>query len=288
MAYVQQDRTTNLQQIGFDASRGIAVGQPVAVTRGSTGATWPDLSPDGEWLAVLTGGQQEDLAVVRVDGSNMRRLTEDRFSERGARWSPDGKRIAFFSNRSGANQIWTINPDGSDLQQLTFDPQRPAFNPVWSPDGSRLAYNDNKTNSFILQIGSTREQLAQPLSSSGDLNVFFLATSWSPDGKLIAGHLNRVQGFFAGISLYSFESQTFERLTEFGGWPLWLRDGRRLLFHDGGKLYLVDRHSRKVHEVLAVATPHELFEVVTLSRDNQRMYFGQTTIEADVWLATLR
>ena len=57
------------------------------------------------------------------------------------RWSPDGKQLAFFSNRSGKSEIWTIHQDGSGLRQITFTPGKAgAILPVWSPDGTHLAY----------------------------------------------------------------------------------------------------------------------------------------------------
>ena len=57
-------------------------------------------------------------------------------------WSPDGKAIAFTSNRGGSKDIWVINTDGSGLLQLTGD-QGAEENPAWSPDGTRIAYDSD-------------------------------------------------------------------------------------------------------------------------------------------------
>jgi len=75
-------------------------------------------------------------------------------------------------------------------------------------------------------------------------------------------------------------------LTKSGGWPVWLQDGRRLLFYHQDKIHLVDVRSKKVHEVLSV-TPHQVFEVTSLSGDNRTIYFSIHATESDVWLARL-
>jgi Tol biopolymer transport system component len=91
MAYVQVSTRANIQQIGFDPGRERVVGQPAWVTQGSRLATNPDLSPDGQWLVFDSiGGTQEDLFIIRRDGSELRQLTNDVHKDRAPHWSPDG------------------------------------------------------------------------------------------------------------------------------------------------------------------------------------------------------
>jgi hypothetical protein len=90
----------------------------------------------------------------------------------------------------------------------------------------------------------------------------------------------------AGIVVYSFDSQQFERLTDFGSFPVWLSDNRRLLFQDQGRLYLIDSQSKKFHEVLSVA-PNEFGNGVTFPKDDRLIYFSLLTTEADIWMMTL-
>ncbi|MGF7473866.1 hypothetical protein WFJ45_24395, partial [Salmonella enterica subsp. enterica serovar Minnesota] len=73
----------------------------------------PRISPDGQWIV---GGREspEDIVLVRSDGSDFRLVTDDPHRDRVPRWSPDGSRIAFYSNRSGKYEIWTVKPDGSE------------------------------------------------------------------------------------------------------------------------------------------------------------------------------
>jgi Tol biopolymer transport system component len=119
-------------------------------------------------------------------------------------------------------------------------------------------------------------------------------SSWSPDGRKLAGFhgaanqlpLPLMSGRHPGIFVYSFESQQYEKLTDFGIFPVWLSDSRRLLFTRERKLHLIDSQSKKVREVLSVA-PNEFRNGVTISRDDRQIYFSLFTTEADIWLMSL-
>ncbi|MBI4595791.1 MAG: PD40 domain-containing protein, partial [Candidatus Tectomicrobia bacterium] len=81
------------------------------------------------------------ISVVDFEGTNLRQLTtsKEKYDDTYPSWSPDGKRIAFMSNRTGKNQIYVMNADGSGQTQITND----NFNnhdPAWSPDGAYIAY----------------------------------------------------------------------------------------------------------------------------------------------------
>jgi Tol biopolymer transport system component len=289
MAYVHVVTSGNLQRIGFDPVSETIVGQPVWITQGSRVAFVPHLSADGEWLAFDTQtDKQEDIFVVRRDGTGMRQLTDDAYKDRAPRWSPDGKRIVFFSDRTGKWEIWMINADGSGLQQITHATGT-VLNPIWSPDGTRLAYRNVGTSPTIIDVGkSWQDQTPQTLPPMSDPGDTLWAWSWSPDGRKLAGNLSHAVGPLSGIAIYSLDSKEYEKLADFGSFPVWLSDSRRLLFQDKDrrKLCLIDTQSKKIHEVLSVA-PHEFGNGVTLPRDDRVIYFSLLTSEADIWLMTL-
>jgi Tol biopolymer transport system component len=245
------------------------------------------LSPDDEWLAFSSFREQEDIFVSRTDGSGLHQLTNDAPNDRFPRWSPDGKRIAFYSARSGSYQVWVVDPDGSGLQQITEYTGGTVVYPVWSPDGSRIAATDNSNNRvFIFEPAKPWKEQTPQLLPPPPGGESFAARSWSPDGRWLAGqdiHPGHPRG---GILIYSLESQTYQRLTDFGAGPEWLSDSRRLLFNFQGKLFLVDSQSKKSREVLSV--PGESLFEASLSRDNRQIYFTRRTNEADIWMATLK
>jgi Tol biopolymer transport system component/DNA-binding winged helix-turn-helix (wHTH) protein len=285
MVYTQTVNRFNLQQVGFDPRRETVTGQPVWITQGSMWVGAPNLSPDGEWLAFDSqGGQQEDLFVIRRDGTSLRQLTNDIQRDRMPRWSPDGRRLAFHSDRGGNfDEIWLINSDGSGLQQLTYT-SKSAISPVWSPDGTRLTYHTKGGTTSIIEVGkSWHQQSPEVLPAMSDFSEWF-PWSWSPDGRKLAGW-GVPGGRSGGISVYSLESGQYENLTDFGWGATWLSDSRRILFQARGKLYLVDSQSKKVREVLSVA-PHGI-GMVTVSRDDSLIYFSVGTNEADIWMMTL-
>ncbi len=282
LAYVQYSFTANLYKVPFDSVSELARGEPLAITHGSRQATRPSLSPDGKWLAFNTWAKQEDLFVVGTDGIGLRELTNDVYQDRGPRWSPDGKKLAFFSNRSGKYEAWTIDFEGTGLRRITNYPEHMVVSPFWSPDGKGIAGSIYGIRSFLMDF---RKKVEVPLDIHLDqFGGYFQAWSWSKTGSMIAGQLINPDGSEAGIGIYHVASNKFERLTRYGMDPVWLSDDRRLLFsHDGG-IDLLDSRTGRTHPVLSVAPQSVAKRGFAVSADDRLIYFSQTTTEADVWL----
>ena len=106
----------------------------------------PQLSPDGRWVAYvrqwsdpMTDRRYSNVWLVKTDGSGHRPLTSGKFSELSPRWSPDGTRLAFVSNRGGTGQLWQRYMDTGDMSVLTNIGTAPS-SPSWSVDGTQIAY----------------------------------------------------------------------------------------------------------------------------------------------------
>jgi Tol biopolymer transport system component len=290
IAYVELTQQENIYRITFDPVAREVRGDPVPVTRGALRWNSPDLSPDGAWLVFTSAGDQEDVFVSRADGTARRRLTDDVHKDRGPRWSPDGSRIVFYSDRSGSYEFWEIHQDGSGLRQLTDAPDHALVNPVWSPDGSRIVYLDNfGREAGIFEAGRVwSEQFLQPLWDGGERGEEFWPWSWSSDGHWIAGSLRSPGTMVGGLALISPDSGQLRRLIDFGVWPRWIGDSSFLLFGWESRMYLLDVETLEHRELLSVEPPAEIQPYEhSVSADGRTIYFTQSVSEADVWLLDL-
>lgn len=97
-------------------------------------------------------------------------------------FSPDGKHIAFTSNRGGNWEIWVTNADGSELTQVSRLGNRVTGSPRWSPDGRKLVFDSGEFGAASVYIADLAEQMPRKLVS----NVRYMSQpSWSLDGKWI-------------------------------------------------------------------------------------------------------
>ena len=285
IAYVEEVVVHSLFRLPFRPSDGKVPGPSAFLLQGSKSVESPDPSPDGRFVAYSSWVQQEDIYIVNSDGTGERQLTNDAYRDRIPRWSPDGSRIAFYSNRSGRFEIWTIRPDGSGLEQVTNDSQD-VTRCVWSPEGHRLAGSHFNGESFIVELDASYKEASRTLLPPyPDVADNFNVWSWSPDGNWLAGHVRRKDtSEVEGLALYSLEKQQYELLRESGNLPTWLNDSRRLLFSHKGQIELIDRLTRRVSSVFTVPLPQFVSSLGQLSRLNDQIYFTLQPREADIWL----
>ncbi len=101
-------------------------------------ATYPG-SNDGRVAFGMIVGGNVDIYSVLPNGNDLRRLTTDASFDACPSYSPDGKDIAFCSNRSGATEIWKMKQNGAQQEQVTHLNGNVTF-PDFSPDGSRIVF----------------------------------------------------------------------------------------------------------------------------------------------------
>jgi TolB protein len=281
LIYVQTHQQSNVQAIKFDPRAEKTVGEPFWITRGDRHIVRPELSPDGSHFVMRVSRRtQDDIMVVTRDGTEWRDLTNDKFFDRYPRWSPDGKRIAFTSDRTGRYEIWMQNADGSNLRQLTFDTTGDTTFPLWSPDGTQILFRTNFVNSVLDVNRPWAEQNLRRLPTPAE-NQRFVAWDWSPDGKRVIGSLSPP----TVVGSFSFETNQYEQLTDFGGAAMWLPDSTRFVFVLDRKLYLGDIKTKRVREIFSIGEND--IRSVDVSPDGTLLYYTVYSAESDIWLLDL-
>ena len=135
-------------------------------------------------------------------------------------WSPDGERIAFYSDRDGNAEIYVMNADGSEQRRITDYPERDLA-PAWSPDGSKIAYNSYRNESFELHVMNADGSENSKVADSGWI------PAWSPDGSRLAyNHGNEI--YVVSSDRYNPDPERVSRNT--GSYANWLPDGAHILF----------------------------------------------------------
>ncbi|CAO1651329.1 amidohydrolase family protein [Parasphingorhabdus sp. NYA22] len=147
-AALAQDKSEEVKW-DVNAPTGATIKQvPINVDEGS----WidVDVSPDGRNLTFALLG---DIYTMPIAGGSPTRIAEGLAWEVQPRFSPDGKRIAFTSDRGGGDNIWIMNRDGSDKRQVTKEEFRLLNQPSWSPDGRYVVAKKHFTTGRSLGTG---------------------------------------------------------------------------------------------------------------------------------------
>ncbi|HMV81743.1 MAG TPA: DPP IV N-terminal domain-containing protein [Blastocatellia bacterium] len=200
----------------------------------------PSISPDRTEIAFVSGG---DIWTVPANGGDARLLVAHPANESRPIYSPDGKRLAFVSNRTGGGDIYVLTLATGDLRRLTFDDGNDQLD-GWSRDGRWIYFTSSgKDISGMNDILRINSEGGTPMIVTGDryTSEFFAAPS--PDGKSLAfaargnsagqwwrkghSHLDESELWLLN------EGGKYEQLTERGAkqqWPMWSADGRTLFF----------------------------------------------------------
>lgn len=140
-------------------------------------------------FASTRNSEHPDLFLKRIDGSALTQLTSDPADDIQPRFSPDGQRIVFCSNRGGNWDLWLVNRDGTGLVQLTHEPADEVA-PCWSPDGAQLAYMSWGQRARQWEVWT----LNVTLPGTRRFLAYGMFPAWSPDGQRLALQRARQRG----------------------------------------------------------------------------------------------
>ena len=207
------------------------------------------LSPQGERALFVARG---DVFSAPIENGPTRNLTRSSSAhDKWARWSPDGRRIAYVSDATGEDEIWLVAQDGSgEPEQLTTGGQAMLYAPAWSPTGKHLAYGDKDGKLFVIDV-ETKETVEVADEARGPLRDY----AWSPRGGYLAFSMTDPTEF-SSIWVWSLADRTLQRITDelFHQWnPAWDPDGDYLYYLSDRQFapqlgsfewnYLVDRET---------------------------------------------
>jgi len=259
----------------------------VTLLQRRTGILSPyDVSADGKWIALGNlRERQEDLFVMRSDGSELSRVTDDAARDRFPRFTPDGA-LTFYSNKEGPYAAWSIRRDGGGRTRLTGPMGEVNYTAV-SPDGRQLLATLSG-GSWLLGAmpGPLTSETAVLTKSPVVAGNLFAPTNWSRDGRWLVGYLVTPSGGFAGNALYNLAAGTVTRLNDVGGGQLaWLPDQTRVLYitPDGALMIqnIVTLQSRRVDVTLPL--PPDADYTIVASPDGRTIYYGAQQVEANIW-----
>ncbi len=237
--------------------------------------TWMslDVSPDGTTIVFDMLG---DIYTMPIDGGKAKAISSGMAWEIQPRFSPDGKHIAFISDSSGGDNVWTMNANGSGKTQITDESFRLLNNPTWSPDGRFIAARKHFTTTRSLGTGEIwlysadgkakggvklvkrpnetfQKELGEPMFAADGKSIYYSANTTSGGQFIYAQDSNTT--IFEIMQYHMDSGEISTAVSGFGGAvrPTPSPDGKIMAYvrreRAKSKLYLKDMTSGKTWKI---------------------------------------
>jgi Tol biopolymer transport system component len=250
------------------------------------GITGPDISPDGNNVAFSALG---DIFVQTI-GGKITRITNDHYVDIDPDWSPDGKKLAYVSDRGGEMEIWLHDMNTGVPKLLTTGLAGSASEPSWSYDGNKIAFYIKDRNEWGRGILYVADLNTSEVRKIHDKLFVPGKPSWSPNGKTIALmalkpcssryregineflmlSLDDKPGFF--VSPGSFDNPAIRGQNG----PVWSPDGTRLAYVQDGVLWTIAINEKGEITGKPVQVTTELADKISWSGDSKCILYLAT------------
>jgi Tol biopolymer transport system component len=215
----------------------------------------PRLSPDGRRVATTVDEQESNLWLYDLSREALTRFTFGGNYNSASVWTPDGKRIAFQSNREGPRNVFWQMADGSGGLERLNTSEHNQVPMSWSPDGQTLAFLDvSPASGYDIWVLRTRDRKSEPFLVT-PFNEG--AARFSPDGRWLAYVSDESGGNEIYVQPYPGSGGKWLISTEGGTEPVWNPNGRELFYRSGDKMMAVDIATQRS---FAAGKPRVLFE----------------------------
>ena len=187
------------------------------------------LSPTGKRVAVEARGE---IFTIPADKGDVRNLTNSSGSaERDPAWSPDGKFVSYFSDKSGEYKLVIEAQDGlTPPREIALAKPTHYYTPSWSPDSKKILFTDTNLKVWVLDVATGQAKIVG--QDPWMVPARTLNPVWSPDSKWVA-YASRLRSLFHAIFISNVETGETKQITDGladAVWPAWDSSGKYLWF----------------------------------------------------------